>query len=256
MNLRIGVTEYKRLASKPFKTKTDEYIAWLKSGEALGYEMDFIRFDYEGEAIKKNIDALKTLDAIVFTGGQDVTPTYFGVTLSQRELEDLEVTDCVKARDEAELALAVKSLEAHLPILGICRGLQLINVATGGTLYLDIEKQANSNNHKALGAETSAYHAITLGGNSRLEKLIGIEREKNVSSRHHQAAEKVGSGLRVVAKSDDGIIEAMEATDESQTVFLVQWHPERMWIEGKNNAFSQNLLRGFLDEIATRKSQR
>lgn len=255
MKFTIGVTDYTRKALPPYQTKTDEYIAWLKSGEAFGYEIDCIKLFYEGEPFEtlksRNLDTLTCLDAIVFSGGSDVEPSRFGLNVSHEELVKLNVQDSIFARDEMELALAHKSIESGLPVLGICRGLQLVNVAMGGTLILDIERQTNAGNHKAKGAEESNYHAVNLSLDSKLGEMIG-EAAGEVSTRHHQAAEKVGTGLRVVSNADDGIIEALEAADE-RPIFLVQWHPERMWLEKKDNAFSKNLLRGFLEFVAQRK---
>lgn len=256
MKLAIGVTDYLRSALAPYKTKTDEYVAWLKSGEAFGYEIECVKLPYERDgksedALKaENLDALSRLDAIVFSGGQDVEPSRFGVKLSKEEEARLKVHSLPK-RDEMEILLAQKSVERGLPILGICRGLQLVNVAMGGTLILDIESQTNAGDHKAKGAEESNYHPLTIDLDSKIGKMIG-ETRAIVSTRHHQAAEKVADGLRIASRSDDGVIEALEAEDD-RPIYLVQWHPERMWIEGKDNAFSRNLLKGFLEEVAARK---
>jgi len=254
MKLTIGVTDYTRKALPPYETKTDEYIAWLKSGEAFGYEIECVKLFYEGESLEelksKNLDTLKRLDAIVFSGGPDVEPSFFGVHLSKTDLEKLHVRS-VPQRDEMELALAKASIEQGVPMLGICRGLQLVNVAMGGTLILDIGQETDSHIHEAKGAEESNYHLLTLDPKSKLGRMIG-EREGEVSTRHHQAAKAVASGLSVVSRSADGIIEAMESEDD-RPIFLVQWHPERMWLEGRDNAFSQNLLKGFLNLVAERK---
>ncbi|MFQ3599208.1 MAG: gamma-glutamyl-gamma-aminobutyrate hydrolase family protein [Chloroherpetonaceae bacterium] len=255
MKLTIGVTDYTRKALPPYKTKTDEYIAWLKSGEVFGYEIDCIKLLYEGESFEvlksKNLDTLARLDAIVFSGGQDVEPSRFGINLPKEELKKLHVQDSIFERDEMELLLAQKSIERGVPVLGICRGLQLVNVAMGGTLILDIEAQTGMKGHEAKAAEESNYHLVRLVRDSKLGKMIG-ESEGEVTTRHHQSAEKAGKGLRVVSNSDDGIIEAMESEDE-RPIFLVQWHPERMWVEKRDNAFSTNLLKGFLDFVAQRK---
>lgn len=255
MKLVIGVTDYTRKALPPYQTKTDEYIAWLKSGEVFGYEVECEKIFYEGESLEilksKNLDALARFDAIVFSGGPDVEPSRFGLKLSQEELAKFNVKNSIFARDEIEIALARKSIEVGLPVLGICRGLQLVNVAMGGTLILDIEQQTNAGNHRGKNSEDSNYHFVSLDADSKLFKMIEQTRGE-VSTRHHQSAEKVGEGLRVVSYSDDGIIEALESIDE-RPIFLVQWHPERMWIEQRDNAFSKNLLKEFLDLVATHK---
>lgn len=255
MKLTIGVTDYTRKALPPYETKTDEYIAWLKSGESFGYEIECVKLFYSGESLEtlksKNLDTLTRLDAIVFSGGPDVEPSRFGVNLSKEELSRLHVQNSIVERDEMELALAQRSIELGVPILGICRGLQLVNVAMGGTLLLDIESQTGIKGHEAKGPEESNYHIVELSLDSKLGEMIGMARGE-VSTRHHQSADKVGKGLRVVSRSDDGIIEAMESEDE-RPIFLVQWHPERMWVEKRDNAFSTNLLKGFLDFVAQHK---
>ncbi len=255
MKITIGVTEYLRKALPPYETKTDEYIAWLKSGEAFGYDIECVRLPYSGnsfEALKaQNLDALSRLDAIVFSGGHDVEPSLFGVQLSREALNELNVQNSIIERDEMELLLARKSIEQGLPVLGICRGLQLVNVAMGGTLILDIEKQKGIHGHEAKGPEESGYHTVTLAPDSKLGNMIGAT-EGEVSTRHHQAADKVGEGLRIVSHSNDGIIEAMESIDD-RPIFLVQWHPERMWLEKRDNAFSETLLKNFLAFVAQRK---
>lgn len=261
MKLTIGVTEYLHAGSPPYATKTDEYVAWLKSGETFGYDIECVKLPYAREgkrddALKaENLDALSRLDAIVFSGGQDVEPSRFGVELSKEERARLRVNS-LPERDEMELFLAKKSVERALPILGICRGLQLVNVAMGGTLVLDIERQTGAKGHETEKSkrerDESDYHPLTIDLDSKIGKMIG-EARGMVSTRHHQAAEKAGEGLRVASRADDGIIvEALEAEDD-RPIYLVQWHPERMWLEGKDNAFSRNLLKGFLDEAAARK---
>ncbi|MCS6988163.1 MAG: gamma-glutamyl-gamma-aminobutyrate hydrolase family protein [Chloroherpetonaceae bacterium] len=260
MKLVIGVTEYLHEGTSPYATKTDEYVAWLKSGEEFGYDIDCVKLPYEanGKTLDQlraeNLDWLARLDAIVFSGGQDVKPSFFGKTLSDDELEKFRVRS-LPERDEMEIWLAQKSIERELPILGICRGLQLVNVAMGGTLILDIERQTGAKGHETEKHNRerglSNTHPLTINLDSKIGKMIG-EARAEVSTRHHQAAEKVAKGLRIVAKSDDGIIEALEA-DDDRPIYLVQWHPERMWIEGKDNAFSRHLLKGFLDAVAARK---
>lgn len=255
--IRLGVT------SCP---KTPQYISWLRYGEKFGYRIECIELHFEGkphdELLEENLDALDTLDAIVFTGGEDVEPHRFGMQLSDADLAHLEVIS-VPERDEMEWALAQASLAQRLPILGICRGMQLLNAVMGGTLHLDIEKQAVSTvTHKKISQEHSRYHTVTLDKPSLLHELTGAVSAEHVSSRHHQAVAKLGDGLKPVGFSPDGIIEAMESSLSEQILLLVQWHPERMWLEAQsmqrpelNNAFSENLLRGFLYLIAEHKSQ-
>jgi putative glutamine amidotransferase len=255
--IRLGITAC---------SKTPQYISWLRYGEKFGYRIECVELHFEGkphdELLEENLDILDTLDAIVFSGGEDIEPHRFGMQLSHGELAHLEVVS-VPERDEMEWALAQASLAQRLPILGICRGMQLLNVVMGGTLHLDIEKQAiSTTTHKKISQEHSRYHTVTLDKPSLLHELIGVAHTEFVSSRHHQAVAKIGDGLKPVGFSPDGIIEALESSMPEQLLLLVQWHPERMWLESErerrpelNNAFSENLLRGFLCLIAEHKSQ-
>ncbi len=257
--LRIGLTVCSAMP---------QYIDWLTSADRFGYAVEIIELPYQEKdgsqpqsLFDDNLNLLDTLDAVVFTGGWDVEPHRFGVHLPSSELERLEVETEPK-RDDMEWRIAEKSLTDNVPILGICRGLQFINVVMGGTLYLDIEKQiAGAATHKKFDKDHSRFHPITLDKNSLLYDIIGEERSDYVSTRHHQAVNKIGNGLRVVGTSPDGIVEAMESDTSEKLLLLVQWHPERMRLEslrdGKpewDNAFSENLLKGFLERVAEKKS--
>jgi putative glutamine amidotransferase len=256
--LRIGVTDCE---------KTQNYLDWFKHGEQFGYSIDLVVLNYEAEGetfesiLNRNRETLKTLDAICFTGGWDIEPSRFGVSMTDADLQKLNV-QCTPKRDDMELPLAQDAVNTDLPVFGICRGLQLVNVALGGTLYLDIEQQAGSTNHKALSKTESRYHPLSIQEkNSMLFEFVKAERGEFISSRHHQAADVVGKGLKTTSVSDDGIIEAIEAVDTEKIILLVQWHPERMWIESLeqnkpelNNAFSEKLLEGFLNAVALRKA--
>jgi putative glutamine amidotransferase len=260
--LRLGITDCGE--------KTINYIDWLHHGaKTLGYSLEcvILSHDFRTEAefstqLISYLQTLQTLDAIVFTGGWDIEPHYYGVIISDTDRERLQVTTSPD-RDRMELLLAEEAIDTQLPILGICRGLQLLNVVMGGTLYVDIEHQAKSQNHKAISKAESKFHPLTIQNkDSLLYKLIGSEREEWVSTRHHQAAHIIGDDLCIVSTSDDGIIEAMESTDVNKIILLVQWHPERMWVESQeqsrpelNNAFSENLLLGFFKLIANRTAQ-
>lgn len=253
--LRIGVTACHT---------TPQYVAWLKAGETLGYSIECLVLPYEGdspdELLARHRRTLETLDAVVFTGGRDVEPHRFGLALSPEELAQLDVVS-MPERDAVEWPLAEACLERKVPILGICRGMQLLNVVMGGTLYLDIEKQtASTLPHKKLDTEHSRYHPVQLKSDSLLYELIQSDATDYVSTRHHQAIDRVGTGLRAVGFSPDGLIEALECTDPEQLIVLVQWHPERMWLEAQrdqkpeyDNAFSKHLLAGFLAAVAARE---
>jgi putative glutamine amidotransferase len=127
------------------------------------------------------------------------------------------------------------------PLLGICLGSQWINVATGGTLIQDIPSERNVNHR-------DTEHPVTLEPDSRLARILGSN-EVQVNSFHHQAADTIGEGLRAVAKSPEGIVEATETTDPDRFLIGVQWHPEKMMPE---NGTQAKLFEAFI-EAATEK---
>jgi putative glutamine amidotransferase len=168
-------------------------------------------------APERAVAALGGMRGLVLTGGEDVDPALYGATPSKK----LQKVDA--ARDAAELALIAAARARHLPILAICRGIQILNVALGGTLYQDLESERDA--VLAHSSETSK-HAIRVEAGSLLEQTLG-SRTATVNSRHHQAIRDLAPGLKAVAWAEDGVIEAAEPVDASAPWMLaVQWHPE------------------------------
>jgi len=166
---------------------------------------------------------LANLDGLLFTGGEDVHPKHYG--------EDVRAV-CQKidpVRDEFELGLAARALERGIPAFGICRGLQVMNVACGGTLFQDLtERPGTVPEHRTRPEDRARLrHGVRLLPETRLREIIGME-EAKVTSTHHQVIARLGNGLRATALADtDDSIEAIEKPDHP--FFLaVQWHPERM----------------------------
>ena len=151
-------------------------------------------------------------------------------------------------RDEMDLLLLAAAEKRSLPVLGICFGMQSLNVARGGKLVQDIETEiANPLAHRQIGGPPSRRsHYITIEAESRLAKLSGCERLL-VNSHHHQAILTAGENLRIVGRSADGVIEAVEDVRESRFVIGVQWHPELDW---QRDEFSQSLFQAFLSAAA------
>lgn len=154
---------------------------------------------------------------LVLTGGEDVEPARYGAARHPK----LEDTD--PARDAAELALIAAARARRLPILAICRGIQILNVALGGTLYQDL---ASERPGPVTHTGNDGRHAVRVEPGSLLERTLGT-RAATVNSRHHQAIRDLAPGLRAVAWAEDGLIEAAEAADAGAPWMLaVQWHPE------------------------------
>jgi putative glutamine amidotransferase len=164
------------------------------------------------------------MDGILFAGGEDVDPELYG---EQQRYDTVHVN---RARDEFEFALLDRGLRTRLPILGICRGSQLINVKFGGTLYQDLKSDYTNleHEHKQTGNRDEATHAVTVTDpESQLGNLLASS-SCRVNSLHHQAIRRLGRGLKVTAHSEDGLVEAVETADEYPFLIAVQWHPEEI----------------------------
>lgn len=161
-------------------------------------------------------ETLDTLDGIVFSGGADVDPSLYGA-------EPHPETDAPQTRrDAGELALLRGALERDMPVLAVCRGFQLLNVARGGDLVQHLPERVGHDEHKQVPGEF-AVHPVEVEQGTRLAAIVGVRAE--VTSHHHQALGRVGEGLVEVAWAADGTLEAVE--DPSHRFVLgVQWHPE------------------------------
>jgi putative glutamine amidotransferase len=188
-------------------------------------------------------DTVAQLDGLVLSGGGDVVPARYGGAIDQT------VYGLDPLRDEYEIALARAARNAGLPTLAICRGLQVVNVAFGGTLIEDIASNDRSAvPHRVTGAGSSEpQHAVALDPKSSLASAIGLA-SLQVNSIHHQAIRDVGEGLHVVGTAPDGIIEAVESSDPDWTMWGVQWHPEYL---GPDDGPSVAIFRAFVG-IASR----
>ncbi|HEU4589004.1 MAG TPA: gamma-glutamyl-gamma-aminobutyrate hydrolase family protein [Gemmatimonadales bacterium] len=165
--------------------------------------------------------ALDACDGLVLTGGEDIDPSYYGEAPSSK----LGAVD--RERDRFELALFAAARERGLPVLGICRGIQLINVALGGTLYQDLpSERPGAIDHDPKSARTARTHQVRLAPGSRAARVLGVERLVP-NSFHHQAIKQLAPGLVATGWTDDGLIEAVESAD-GPWLLAVQWHPEEM----------------------------
>ncbi len=164
-------------------------------------------------------DSLEYCDGLLLTGGGDLGPEF------HRNRFPLLLENVDEERDWFEIGLVRFALTAGKPILAICRGLQVINMALHGTLYSDLNTELpNSGNHQPDSFSCEASHPVYFKGNTRLVKIFG--EQALVNSAHHQAIKDLGEGLTVSGVSPDGLIEAVEG--EQEFVVGVQWHPERL----------------------------
>ncbi|MBQ7947234.1 MAG: membrane dipeptidase [Bacteroidaceae bacterium] len=175
------------------------------------------------------VELLSTLDGLLLSGGADIDPRYMGEEPRYDLLHTINPT-----RDEQELMLTLLAVDRGLPILGICRGIQTLAAALGGSVHQDIYAALGSNllNHDQAEERGVATHWVNIEEGSRLAKIFG-EKSLFVNTFHHQAVSRVPQGFAVSAVATDGVIEAMEATD-GRSIIGVQWHPETFILKDDN----------------------
>lgn len=180
-------------------------------------------------------DYVHRLDGFIFSGGGDMDPLLYG------QLQKPSCGAINPMRDAAELALARLLLTADKPVLGICRGFQVLNVALGGDLYQDLPSEYDGEliAHRQEQPDSYPSHPVTVKRGTRLAAIVG--EMLTVNSLHHQAVRRLGA-WSVCAQSPDGVIEAAEAGDHP-FMLGVQWHPERLW---RADAASSALFRAFV----------
>ena len=187
------------------------------------------------DGVEETLDAL---DGVVFSGGGDLDPATYGADAHPK------TGGVHEARDRAEMALLTAALERDMPVLAVCRGSQVLNVVRGGDLVQHLPEVVGHEQHRALHGEFSD-HEVDVEPNSRLGALLG--RRPPVKSSHHQGFGRIGDGLVVTARADDGTIEGLE--DPSRRFALgVLWHPE----EGEGEA----LFRALVEEASAYRAER
>jgi putative glutamine amidotransferase len=165
---------------------------------------------------------IERVDGLVLTGGEDVDPALYGAR------RGLLTDEPHAARDACEIALIHAAHARRVPTLAICRGIQVLNVALGGTLIQDIASERPAAlPHAQDGARQARVHDVSFTAGSALARTLGAERIR-VNSMHHQSVDRVGEGLVVTGTAPDGIIEGVEWTGEDWWMLAVQWHPEEL----------------------------
>ncbi|MHB1500457.1 MAG: gamma-glutamyl-gamma-aminobutyrate hydrolase family protein [Candidatus Dormibacteria bacterium] len=184
-------------------------------------------------------------DGLLLPGGDDVEPSRYGAASHPASRWDQRL-------DDLEFQLTKWAIEAAVPILGVCRGLQVLNVAFGGTLYQDLPSQRPSQlEHPRHGPRDQLAHSLQVSAGSRLHDILQGP-EFLVNSLHHQGVERLGSGLTVSATSEDGLVEGLEATSGPFLVG-VQFHPEEL---APNHDFAKRLFTTFVGECALSRSNK
>lgn len=227
------------------------------------YAFDYLKRNYY-EAIEKsggipiallnstrtdNVEyILELVDGLLISGGNDVDPLFYG---EKREAENLEITP---ERDHFEIALVKAAMKRVIPILGICRGMQLLNVVFGGSLYQDFTFDSKSLNHTLEGSNVyKKQHPVIIEEESRLFQIIH-KKKIMVNTSHHQTVKRLGSGLIAVAWSEaDKVIEAIE-TDDGHYLLGIQWHPEFMRDDSSKSLFD-SFVQTAIDHKIKNRSQ-
>ncbi len=219
--ITIGITDCSKYAN---------YQRWIENESGA----TVVKLSYRDN----NIDDVRKCDGVILSGGEDVHPRFYGKN------EYLEFCDEIdEQRDEFEWKVLEYTEKNKLPVLGICRGLQVANVFFGGTLIPDIPVFGKFDHSRT--ESDDRYHLVQVDPNSQLRDIVGAS-SGETNSAHHQAADRIGKGLIVNALSADGVIEAMERKNgQGAFLQLVQWHPERM--KNLDSAFSRNIRGKFIE---------
>ncbi len=217
----IGLTsQYEHLINRKMIRVNNTFVNAVVDGGGIPIVIPIIK---ELKDIDRYLDLV---NGLIFTGGEDVSSLFFG------EEPIREVDTICMARDKMELELFKKAYERSIPILGICRGLQLINIALGGTLYQDINAQVpNSLGHMCGYNIHQGYHNINISEDSLMFDIFNVDKLA-VNSQHHQSIKKLGGNLKITSLTSDGIVESVESIN-NKFVLGVQFHPEAM-IESEN----------------------
>lgn len=226
-NLRIAISRCSG------SEKYVRYAQWVKENAA-----DAVIVDLFSMPIDSALKMLATCHGLVISGGPDIHPGRYG------RAGDTAQCDMQLFRDTLEFMALKLADSLHMPVFGICRGMQLINVAYGGSLFVDIPKEVGKTVvHRT---DTSAQHPVQVDSTSRLFKLTG-KGSGMVNSYHHQGIDEVAKGFRVVSRSADQVPEAIEQINKKgkSYIFGIQWHPERLKPE---SPFSNAIIKDFLLE--------
>jgi putative glutamine amidotransferase len=224
----------KRIGVTTSDTNFQNYPNWI-SGEGV----EVVLLSYE----QKNTQDFDSCDGFVLTGGIDVHPDFY-----QNDRVDYpHATEFNESRDLFEMQVFEFARQQNKPVLAICRGLQLVNIALGGNLIQDLQENGFANHRK--GPDGDREHKIEVKPGTLLAQIAGVQ-HGFVNSAHHQGLDQIAEGLNVSAFSEDGVVEAIEYKDANKPFLLaVQWHPERMQIPASNLAFSQNIRSAFIDAM-------
>ena len=227
-SVRVGITAHVEVVTGEDGNGSLHYVAsapYVKAVRKAGGLPVLLPVVEPGDAP----DLLDLVDALVITGGCDVHPSFYGAQPEPR----LGPTDL--ERDAADLAITRAAVQANVPTLATCRGIQVLNVALGGTLMQHVD------DHMRVDLYNQDVHSVDIDPGSRLASIVGTE-ITGVNSLHHQVLDHLGPGVRAVARDHEGHVEAIEI-DAAPAVIGVQWHPELLRHRGDHLALFEDLVR-------------
>jgi putative glutamine amidotransferase len=222
--ITIGITDCGRY---------ENYRKWIEAER----DVKVVRLSHH----ENNLSDIDKCDGILLTGGEDVHPRFYHRDAYIERCHEID-----EQRDEFELKVLEMTEKKHIPVLGICRGLQVANVFFGGTLLPHIPDYGKFDHSRK--GEEDRYHTVHVDPDSQLNTIVGAT-DGAINSAHHQAADLIGKGLVANALSPDGVVEGIEREDKTTGAFLmlVQWHPERM--REQESLFSKNIKLKFLEAV-------
>ncbi len=229
--LRIGIADC---------GKYDNYRRWIEgTGQAEAVRLS---------TFLNNPEEVASCDGVVLSGGEDVHPQLYG---RPEYVKEYDLKEIIPERDQFEFAVIRNVLEQGKPLLGICRGLQVVNVYLGGTLIPDIPSLLHSRFHSKI-AGVDQPHPVTIVPGSLLQRVSGVDLGL-VNSAHHQSADLAANDLKVTAFADTAIVEAMEWAKPTgrSWLLLVQWHPERM--TDQDSPLSAGIRKTFLEACRNKR---
>ncbi len=215
----------------------EQYAKWLKS-----IDSNIICVDLYFKSNKEAMDIISRADGILLTGGPDIHPLRYGKN------EDTNRCEIDLKRDSLEFTIIDSALKKKIPIFGICRGLQILNVALGGSLIVDIPEDFGKRiKHRSDDGNICTHDVYLINNNSATSQIISLSKGQ-VNSYHHQGIDKLAKDLIVTVMANDSLPEAIEWKDMKSRSFLmaVQWHPERL---DRNNNYSKPFAVEFIKQI-------
>ena len=213
----VAVTATARLVEGVERVRLNA--AYVRALESVGLVPIVVPPSASAESVLRVLDVVAGL---VLSGGEDVDPSRYGATPHP----ELGPINC--ARDDTELALLGRARALGLPTLAICRGIQVVNVALGGTLVQDLPSERQGiEAHDVDDERDSRVHGVRIAPDSHLASILGAQ-SLGVNSIHHQAVGRLGEAMRINARADDGTVEGVESDDPSWWMVGVQWHPEEL----------------------------